>query len=163
MNKKIEFNSEIPVYKQLADIIEEMIFSAEYKPGDKLLSENKICEKYFVSRTTVRQTLNLLSQKGLINSVHGKGTFIKIPEIHHDLSRIVRFGSALNKEGLIGFTKVLAYDTEIKKNAALEELGDDYFNLFLLGYIQNTPVVYYKSYIVGSIKEKVYASAKKLD
>lgn len=159
----IDFESEIPVYKQLSTVIEQMIFSGKYKAGDKLLSENEICKKYNVSRTTVRQTLNLLNQKGLINSVHGKGTFVKIPEIRHDLSRIVRFGTALNREGLEGFTRVSAFDTEVKKNTALEELGDDYFNLFLLGYIQDTPVVYYKSYIVGDLKNEIYASAKRLE
>lgn len=156
--------SDEPIYKQLADKIESQIISGELKPGKKLPSENEFCEIYSVSRITVRQALNILVQKGLVYSVHGKGSFVKVAEIEQDLSKIVRFGSALSLHGQDGFTRVVAYDTGKHISRATEALGTDgYFDLFLLGHIQQTPVVYYKSYINNKYKKDVYLAAKKLE
>lgn len=153
-----------PIYKQLADELESKIINGDIKPGKKLPSENELCELYNVSRITVRQALNILVQKDLVYSVHGKGSFVKVPEIEQDLSKIVRFGSALSLHGQDGFTRVVSYDTGKHISRATEALGtNSYFDLFLLGHLQMTPVVYYKSYINSKYKQDVYLAAKKLE
>ncbi|MCQ2401015.1 MAG: GntR family transcriptional regulator [Lachnospiraceae bacterium] len=144
----IRHDSGIPVYKQLLSIFEEKISSGELKGNDKLPSENELCKKYNVSRTSVRQTLNILNQKGLIYSVHGKGSFVKSPEIKQELSKMVRFGASLQLEGLNGHTKVL----EFKNNGELK----------LLGYANEMPVVYYDSVINRKYVEKVTMKALEL-
>lgn len=153
-----------PIYKQLADRIESLIISGEIKPGKKLPSENELCLKYGVSRITVRQALNILVQKGLVYSVHGKGSFVKVAEIEQDLSKIVRFGSALSQQGQEGYTRVVTFNNGKHISRATEALGTEkYFDLFLLGHIQKTPVVYYKSYIRNEYIDSVYPMAKKLE
>lgn len=160
----VDQNPVEPIYKQLADELEKKIISGEIKPGKKLPSENDLCKTYNVSRITVRQALNILVQKDLVYSVHGKGSFVKVAKINQDLSKIVRFGSALSLHGQNGFTRVVSYDTGKTISRASEALGTTkYFDLFLLGHIQRTPVVYYKSYIKNEYKQDVYLAAKKLE
>ena len=53
-------------------------FSVEYagKEGIQMLpGEREICQKYHVSRPTVRKAMELLSEEGIIQRVQGKGTF----------------------------------------------------------------------------------------
>ena len=53
-------------------------FSVEYagKEGSQMLpGEREICQKYHVSRPTVRKAMELLSEEGIIQRVQGKGTF----------------------------------------------------------------------------------------
>ena len=155
--------SDTPYFKQLQALIETDIANGVYKVGDKLPSESELCEKYGVSRTTVRQALNLLLQKDLVYSVHGKGTFVKLPELNHELSKIVSFSNVLQTSGLNGFTRVLSFDTGVTEPNATEYLGNDYFNLFLMGFAKNSPVVYYESFVNNKYKSAVYSEAKTLE
>lgn len=159
----INHNSDIPVYRQLEEIIESKIYDGTYKTGDKIPSENELCELYGVSRTTVRQTLTLLAQKDLVYSVHGKGSFVKLPEIKGELSKIVRFGTALKLGGVAGYTNVYKYDTGHKNEKADRLFNHNYFNLYLIGYAKDAPVVVYKSYIRDELKSDVYSQAKRLE
>ena len=144
----IDHGSGVPVYRQLQEIIEERIAKGELKGNDKLPSENELCREYDVSRTSVRQMLNVLTQKGLIYSVHGKGSFVKSPEIKQELSKMVRFGTSLQLKGLNGYTRVL----EFKSDGELK----------LLGYASDMPVVYYDSFICEKYRDRVLLKAMEL-
>jgi len=71
---------ELPVYLQIIADIKKKIISGELKPGDAIPSENALCETYNVSRMTVRKGLAVLASEGYINSIPGKGSFIKEPD-----------------------------------------------------------------------------------
>ncbi|MDA3790469.1 MAG: GntR family transcriptional regulator, partial [Desulfobacula sp.] len=58
--------SPIPLYHQLADIIMEWIQSGIYAPGQMIPSETGLAKKYGIGRPTVRQAMDTLVQKGLI-------------------------------------------------------------------------------------------------
>jgi len=45
-------------------------------PGSRLPSEPELCEQFGLSRTTIRQALARVEQKGLITRDKGRGTFI---------------------------------------------------------------------------------------
>jgi GntR family transcriptional regulator, arabinose operon transcriptional repressor len=60
------------VYHQLR----EAIVSGKLKAGSKLPRETDLASQYDVSRITLRSSLNRLEHDGLINRVHGRGTFV---------------------------------------------------------------------------------------
>lgn len=60
------------VYNWLRMVIDQNKFSDNLK----IPSENFICRKFKVSRTTVRESLQSLIQEGLIYTVRGSGTYI---------------------------------------------------------------------------------------
>lgn len=71
-----------PLYQQIKDRLQARIRSGEFVAGSQLPSEKELCEKYKVSRITVRKSLELLETEGTVKSVQGKGSFvIRIPEI----------------------------------------------------------------------------------
>jgi DNA-binding FadR family transcriptional regulator len=74
--KKIEHRK---LYEDVANQIEEAIVSGELKPKDKLPPERDLEKMLSVSRGTIRQSLRLLEQKGILEiktGAHG-GAFVK--------------------------------------------------------------------------------------
>jgi GntR family transcriptional regulator len=64
-----------PLYFQLRDLLLHRV-EHEWKEGDRLPSEARLCAEYGVSRTVVRQALGELDEAGVIYTVKGKGTFV---------------------------------------------------------------------------------------
>jgi len=66
---------------QIYDQLKKMIITGEFKPGE-IIEEKKIIEFFNVSRTPVKDALNILEAQGWIEFLSRKG--IKIPEIKLD-------------------------------------------------------------------------------
>jgi len=63
--------------KTIAANIEEAIRLKRVVKGEKLPSEQELCEQFGVSRTAIREALRMVSGKGLISIQKGKGIFVK--------------------------------------------------------------------------------------
>jgi GntR family transcriptional regulator len=72
----IDRGSPVPFYFQLAELLEEEIVSGRWVPGARVPSENELCSRYGLSRTTIRQALGRLEQEGLVSREKGRGTFV---------------------------------------------------------------------------------------
>lgn len=64
-------------YEPLAEELISKIVSGKYKPGQKIVSENSLAQKYNMSRETVRLALNIVEQEGYIERRKGSGTFVR--------------------------------------------------------------------------------------
>ncbi|NPE31860.1 FadR family transcriptional regulator [Methanococcoides sp. SA1] len=56
--------------------IEQAIREKRFKVGEKLPTEKELCEIFGVSRTAIREALQMLSAQGLIDVQKGKGSFV---------------------------------------------------------------------------------------
>ncbi|RCK76935.1 MAG: Transcriptional regulator, GntR family [Anaerolineae bacterium] len=77
----IDRDSFEPAYIQLANILRRQIAEGLFRPGDQLPSESQLCHRYGISPMTVRRTINLLADEGLISTAQGRGTFVKSIEL----------------------------------------------------------------------------------
>src|SRR4030043_805367 len=66
MKDAINFDSHIPYYIQLMDILREKVQQKAWTAGDQIPGEKDLCEHYQVSRTVVRQALRELEFEGVI-------------------------------------------------------------------------------------------------
>jgi DNA-binding GntR family transcriptional regulator len=66
-------------YMRVAADIAARIDSGELAPGARLRSERDLAEHYGVSYGTVRRAMEVLRERGLISTVHGRGTFVSAP------------------------------------------------------------------------------------
>ncbi|SHF25784.1 FadR/GntR family transcriptional regulator [Alkalibacter saccharofermentans] len=71
--------------------IESQIINGELKPGDKLPSENELCEKWNTSRISVRQSLERLISLRVLYKAQGKGTFVSEPDPSIFLNPLISF------------------------------------------------------------------------
>ena len=76
MAAAIDRNSPERMYDQLARILTEQIRSQGLRVGDALPGEFNLCAAFDVSRTVVRQALAALEDRGIVQRVRGKGTFV---------------------------------------------------------------------------------------
>ena len=72
-----EMEKKLPKYRQVEEDLKYRILLGEWKPGDRLLSEEEFCSVYNVSRITIKRALSELELAGYLYQVSGKGTFIK--------------------------------------------------------------------------------------
>jgi ABC-type glycerol-3-phosphate transport system substrate-binding protein len=66
----------IPLYYQLKQMIKNDIEKGEYKPGDRLPTEQELCERFDISRQPVRHALTELVYEGILYRKPGRGTFV---------------------------------------------------------------------------------------
>ncbi|WP_420157920.1 GntR family transcriptional regulator [Nocardiopsis sp. CNT-189] len=64
------------IYVAVADHIAARIRAGELSPGMRLPPERELAEEYGVAYMTVRRASKELRERGLIVTVHGKGTFV---------------------------------------------------------------------------------------
>jgi GntR family transcriptional regulator len=68
-----------PLYRQIADQLRRMIESGELEAGMQVPTEDQLMGQYHASRNTVRGSLKELTTRGLVYTLHGKGTFVSEP------------------------------------------------------------------------------------
>jgi GntR family transcriptional regulator len=71
----------------------------ELNPGDPLPSERALCEKFGVSRMTVRQAVDALVVEGLLERVHGRGMFVAPPKVDLQV-RLTSFTEEMHRRGM---------------------------------------------------------------
>ena len=74
---KLDREAAVPLHKQIADLLRERIERGEFRPGDRLPTEEELCRLLGVSRTPVRQALNQLVQEGWIERRRKLGTRVR--------------------------------------------------------------------------------------
>ncbi len=80
-----------PLFQQLAATLRAAIDAGEYPPGSRPPTENELCERYSVSRVTVRKALDELSQGEFLVRKPGKGTFVAEKKIQRKLDGVLSY------------------------------------------------------------------------
>ncbi|MDO9524445.1 MAG: GntR family transcriptional regulator [Gemmobacter sp.] len=73
--------SGMPLYLSLQNEILNAISRGAYAAGDLLPTEQEYCDRYGVSRATVRKALENLSADGRVVRKHGIGTYVQMTEV----------------------------------------------------------------------------------
>jgi len=89
-----------PAYFQLARILHGWIMDGELRPGDRLAPEAELCEKFNLSRMTVRRAIAMLVEKGLVRRERGRGTFVVGPKVDGGIFLIPDFQEEMKNQGL---------------------------------------------------------------
>lgn len=63
---------------QIADTLEQLVFAGEFQDGDRL-DELKLAEQFNVSRTPIREALQVLVTSGMAEQIPRRGVFIRQP------------------------------------------------------------------------------------
>jgi len=152
MNEKINFESYIPYYIQLMDILKEKVQTGVWAPGDQIPGEQDLCEMYGVSRTVVRQALLELELEGVINRRKGKGTFIALPKINEGLvQKLTGFYQDMVERGLKPGTRVLHQDVGPANEKVARflniEPGAQVIDILRLRFINEEPIQLVTTYV----------------
>lgn len=118
--------SGLPLYIQVSQTLREEIVGGIHPVGSQLPTEDALCERFSVSRYTVREALRLLREGGLVASRQGAGTVVIPPsstssEIHQVMSinDLVDFAKGTRFE--IESTQMVSIDEKLAQRTGLPE------------------------------------------
>ena len=163
-------------YEKIAFDIKEDILSEKYKPNEQLPFEKEFCEKYNVSKMTVKKALDLLVNDGLIIKRRGSGTFVKDiteKEIQRIIEKKQFSGLTTTSIGHKVTSKVLEFKiiNATKEIADILKIEEDEFIYFVhrVRYVDDKAVVIEKTYIplnlipgmkLADVKKSIYGYIK---
>lgn len=148
-------DSRIALYYQLMDIILNDIEVGNLKENTKLPSERDFCEKFKISRATVRQAIAELEKNKIIYKIQGKGTFIAPKKLDQPLIKFYSFTEEMIKLGKNPTSQILDFsiincDERISNTLNLDILSKVY-KLVRIRLIDNLPTMYETTYLPTSI------------
>jgi len=148
---RIDRDSYEPAYAQLANILRRQIADGAYRPGDQLPSEAQLCRQYGISPMTVRRSINLLSDQGIVSTVKGRGTFVKPLELgmaHFDLRELQDlFINGASADVKLLDVRIVSADERTARKLELRE-GDPTIYIRRLFTREEKPIFYHRAYLV---------------
>jgi GntR family transcriptional regulator len=85
----------------------EKLIETELNPGEAIPSERALVVRLGVSRVTIRQAITDLVSAGVLERVHGKGTYLTGPQVDSRL-HLTSFSREMRARGLVPATVVLS-------------------------------------------------------
>lgn len=148
----IDFDSPIPYYIQLMEIMREKINQKEWQEGDQVPGEKQLCEIYGVSRTVIRQALRELELEGSVTRRRGKGTFISLPKINEGLvQKLTGFYQDMVERGHVPVSQVLHQEVVPASEEIAQFLNipvkTDVIDIKRLRFIDDEPLQLVTTYI----------------
>lgn len=81
MNIIISYTSDKPMYEQIEDGIKKAIYEGELKNNELLPSVRQLAKDLNVSAITTKRAYIDLEHEGLVYTVSGKGTFVRLDKL----------------------------------------------------------------------------------
>ena len=100
MPEMIDPNDFLPRYYQLANILRENISNGRFEEHQAIPSERQLEKIYSVSRTTIRQAIDLLVHQGFLYREHGRGTFVSPQKLQKGISELTSFSEDMKQRGI---------------------------------------------------------------
>lgn len=148
---EINKDNRLPLYHQLYDIIVEKIKNGVYSENDKLPTEKELCEKYDISRATVRRAMTELEKNNYIYRKQGKGIFISSKAFEQDLYSFYSFTEEMKKINKTPSSKVIDFKTIKADEKIAGKLGmpieTKVYKFTRLRLADNVPMMLETSYI----------------
>ena len=93
-------------YVRVRDYLRSLV-THELRVADAIPSERVLCERFGVSRMTVRQAVDALVVEGLLEREQGRGTFVAPTKLDLEM-RLASFGEEMLRRGMEPSSTVLA-------------------------------------------------------
>ena len=124
-------------YQKLTERLRQFMAEGHFRDGDKLPPERALAESFGVSRSSVREAIRALAEKGLLESRQGDGTYVRVPDIEPLKEAILE---AVDSEGLM-FDEVTEYrrivEPGIAEIAAVRHTSEQLDRLKIIPAISN--------------------------
>jgi GntR family transcriptional regulator len=134
--------SPIPLYRQLADLLQEWIRNGDVVPGSRIPSEHQLATEHGIGRPTVRQAIDQLVRKGLLTRRRGAGTFVRAGQPEVDLFSLDGTSASFRKKGVAVETGiVIPIRLQKIRDAANPFNGERAYFLSRLTVADDTPVL----------------------
>lgn len=147
----LKSDSAVPLYYQLAQSLRMQIEAGVWKPGDMITSERELMQVAGVSRATVRQAISNLTQDGVLERSHGRGTFVAQRKLEQEMRSVYSFAEQISRQGLHLEDQLLQRHRVPAPDDLADLLavkpGDWLIHIKRVRFLQNVPLMLDSSYI----------------
>ena len=148
----ISEESDIPLYYQLISIMKRSISAGMLKTGDALPPETEFCDRYNISRSTVRRAIGELKNEGLVSRRRGKGTFITEPKLNRKVEEVYSFSNEMRNMGLVPSSDILDFKVvtpgmDLIKNLNLKDENIKVYKIVRVRLANGEPLLLETTYI----------------
>jgi GntR family transcriptional regulator len=144
-------HSHEPAYLQICNILKTQIARGIFLPGSRLPSESELCRRHQVSPMTVRRAIKTLLDQGIVTTIQGSGTFVKVPDLGRVTFSLEEFHNIFKDQQR---TKVRLLEARIIKadHAVANRLGvEKKQRVILLQRIlirDGDPIIYHREFLI---------------
>jgi GntR family transcriptional regulator len=132
------------MYLRIAEAMTQLLKSGAYAAGFSLPPERVLCERYGVSRMTLRQAMSILEREGLIESNRGRGTFVAPHRLQKQQQELLSFSEEILARGGKAESRVISFKAIAPPPSAREFFdladGEKLYEISRLRYQDNTPL-----------------------
>ncbi len=118
--------------------------AGEYQPGQQLPPVDRLAANMQVGRSTMREALRLLQARGVVQIIHGRGTFVARPRITRATGALYGFTEILQGRGLSALSRIIERKQSPADDTIAEKLqippGTEVAILKRLRLIDSTPI-----------------------
>lgn len=100
-----------PIWRSIADTLQDEIAQGLYRPGDKLPTEAELALRFGVNRHTVRQGIASLIDTGTLHARRGSGVYVAARPTDYALGRRVRFHQNIRDSGRTPSRRITRLET----------------------------------------------------
>jgi DNA-binding GntR family transcriptional regulator len=146
----IDRNLYEPAYAQLANILRRQVAAGVFRPGDQLPSEAMLCQRYQVSPMTVRRTINLLAEEGVVSTAKGRGTFVNALELGQAVFDLQGLQDLFNDSAMtvkLLDVRIVSADERTARKLNLT-VGEKTIYIRRLLTVNGEPAFYHREYLI---------------
>ncbi len=114
---------QLPIYIQIHDDIKRKIEENIWKVGDRIPSERELSLHFGVSRMTLRQAIQNLSDEGILERKVGSGTYVANQKVQEKMTGTTSFTEIMLSQGRQPSSKVTSYFVTSPSSSEIEKLA----------------------------------------
>jgi GntR family histidine utilization transcriptional repressor len=133
-----------PAYRTIKETIVAGIKAGDFKPGDRVASENELVHRFRVSRMTANRALRELAHEGIVTRVRGVGSFVSETPLHTDFLAVRHIADEIRQRGRVYGSRLITQDVVEAIPDVAEGLvvpvGSSVFHTLIVHTQDGTPV-----------------------
>ncbi|MFR4286551.1 MAG: GntR family transcriptional regulator [Enterococcus italicus] len=114
---------QLPIYIQIHDDIKRKIEENIWQVGDRIPSERELSLHFGVSRMTLRQAIQNLSDEGILERKVGSGTYVANRKVQEKMTGTTSFTEIMLSQGRQPSSKVTSYFVTSPSSSEIEKLA----------------------------------------
>jgi GntR family transcriptional regulator len=130
----------LPVYLQIAELLARQIKAGYWHSGERLPTEAELAQTLSVAVGTLRKSLGLLEEQGVLERIQGSGTYVKKTKASQQIYELFRLELAEGPGLPTAHILALSLQSDLSDAMSVAKLGQPYWRVRRMRFLNQKPV-----------------------